>query len=91
MEEALWEYRMPYRMLTQEIPYPLAFGVEAVFPLECQIPPLRLAIPQKVCLMCFQVGDQVIELRRPIITSHKSGQIHLEVEMGICYIRISFK
>ncbi|XP_015075475.1 uncharacterized protein LOC107019515 [Solanum pennellii] len=93
----------------------LAFGVEAVLPLERQIPSLRLAIQEglteeenarlrlaesealdekrleaqqnlecyqarvsrafnkKVHLRCFQVGDKVLAVRRPIITSHKSG------------------
>ena len=115
MEEALWAYRTTYRTPTQATPYSLAFGVEAVLPLERQIPSLRLAIQEglteeenarlrlaelealdekrleaqqnlecyqarlsrafnkKVRLRCFQVGDQVLAVRRPIITSHKSG------------------
>ncbi|XP_015077301.1 uncharacterized protein LOC107021202 [Solanum pennellii] len=115
MEEALWAYRTTYRTPTQATPYSLAFGVEAVLPLERQIPSLRLAIQEglteeenarlrlaelealdekrleaqqnlecyqarlsrafnkKVRLRCFQVGVQVLAVRRPIITSHKSG------------------
>ncbi|TMX02711.1 hypothetical protein EJD97_020242, partial [Solanum chilense] len=46
MEEALWAYRTTYRTPTQEIPYSLAFVVETVLPLECQIPSLRLAIQE---------------------------------------------
>jgi len=46
MEEALWAYRTTYHTLTQAIPYSLAFGVEAVLPLERQIPSLRLAIQE---------------------------------------------
>ena len=44
MEEALWAYRITYRTSTQDTPYSLAFRVEAVLPLERQIPSLRLAI-----------------------------------------------
>ncbi|XP_059310221.1 uncharacterized protein LOC132061409 [Lycium ferocissimum] len=44
MEEALWAYRTTYRTPTQATPYSLAYGVEAVLPLERQIPSLRLAI-----------------------------------------------
>ena len=104
-----------YRTPTQATPYSLAFGVEAVLPLEHQIPSLRLVIQEgfteeenarlrlaelealdekrlqaqqnlecyqarlsrafnkKVHLRCFKVGDQVLAVRRPIITSHKSG------------------
>ncbi|XP_049367917.1 uncharacterized protein LOC125832764 [Solanum verrucosum] len=42
MEEALRGYRTTYRTPTQATPYSLAFGVEAVLPLEHQIPSLRL-------------------------------------------------
>ncbi|XP_059277686.1 uncharacterized protein LOC132031802 [Lycium ferocissimum] len=115
MEEALWAYRTTYRTPTQATPYSLAYGVEAVLPLERQIPSLRLAIQEglteeenarlrlaelealdekrleaqqnlecyqarlsrafnkKVRLRSFQVGDQVLAVRRPIIVSHKSG------------------
>lgn len=46
MEEALWAYRTTYRTPTQETPYSLVYGVEAVLPLERQIPSLRLAIQE---------------------------------------------
>ncbi|XP_049368010.1 uncharacterized protein LOC125832867 [Solanum verrucosum] len=114
MEEVLWAYRMTHRTPTQATLYSLVFGTEAVFPLERQIPLLRLAIQEglteeenvclcleeleslndkrleaqqslecyqarlsrafnkKVRLRSFQVGDQVLAVRRPIIISHKS-------------------
>ncbi|XP_019197183.1 PREDICTED: uncharacterized protein LOC109191059 [Ipomoea nil] len=46
MEEALWAYRTTYRTPTQSTPYSLVNGVEAVLPLERQIPSLRLAIQE---------------------------------------------
>ncbi|XP_019167861.1 PREDICTED: uncharacterized protein LOC109163566 [Ipomoea nil] len=46
MEEALWAYRTTYRTPTQSTPYSLVYGVEAVWPLERQIPSLRLAIQE---------------------------------------------
>ncbi|XP_060200582.1 uncharacterized protein LOC132628835 [Lycium barbarum] len=46
MEDALWAYRTTYRTPTQAIPYSLVYGVEAVLPLERQIPSLRLAIQE---------------------------------------------
>ncbi|XP_060194995.1 uncharacterized protein LOC132624194 [Lycium barbarum] len=115
MEEALWAYRTTYRTPTQATPYLPVYVVEAVLPLERQIPSLRLAIQEgltdeenarlrleelealdekrleaqqslecyqarlsrsfnkRVRLRCFQVGDQVLVVRRPIITSHRSG------------------
>nr|XP_016464104.1 PREDICTED: protein NYNRIN-like [Nicotiana tabacum] len=44
MEEALWAYRTTYRTPTQATHYSLVNGVEAVLPLERQIPSLRLVI-----------------------------------------------
>ncbi|XP_070058084.1 uncharacterized protein [Nicotiana tomentosiformis] len=38
MEEALWAYRTTHCTLTQTTPYALVYGVEAVLPLERQIP-----------------------------------------------------
>ena len=44
--EALWAYRTTYRTPTQATPYSLIYGVEAVLPLERQIPSLRIAIQE---------------------------------------------
>ena len=41
--EALWAYRTTHRTPTQATPYVLVYGVEAVLPLERQIPSLRIA------------------------------------------------
>ncbi|XP_070049153.1 uncharacterized protein [Nicotiana tomentosiformis] len=112
MEESLWAYRTTHCTPTQATPYSLVYRVEAVLPLERQIPSLRLAIQEGITkenarlrlaklealdekrleaqqsLECyqarlsrafnkrvrpisFQVGDQVLAIRRPIITSHK--------------------
>ncbi|KAL0396596.1 UNVERIFIED_CONTAM: hypothetical protein Scaly_0108000 [Sesamum calycinum] len=113
--EALWAYRTTVRTPTQATPYALVYGVEAVLPLEQQIPSLRIAIQEglteeenarirleelealdekrleaqqrlecyqarlsrafnkKVRLRSFQVGDLVLAVRRPIITTHRTG------------------
>ena len=47
-EEALWAYRTTYRTPTQATPYSLVYGVEAVLPLERQIPSLRIAIEARI-------------------------------------------
>ncbi|XP_070005329.1 uncharacterized protein [Nicotiana sylvestris] len=117
-------YRTTHRMPTQATPYSLVYGVEAVLPLERQIPSLRLAIQdeitdkenarlqlaelealdekrleaqqslecyqarlfrafnKRVCPRSFQVGDQVLAVRRPIITSHKPVGSSLQNLMG---------
>ncbi|KAI3459819.1 hypothetical protein Pfo_016482 [Paulownia fortunei] len=45
-KEALWAYRTTFRTPTQAIPYALVYGVEAIVPLEQQIPSLRIAIQE---------------------------------------------
>ncbi|KAK4388594.1 hypothetical protein Sango_2466000 [Sesamum angolense] len=113
--EALWAYKTTVKTPTQVTPYALVYGVEAVLPLEQQIPSLRIAIQEglteeknaqirleelealdekrleaqqrlecyqarlsrafnkKVRLRSFQVGDLVLAVRRPIITTHRMG------------------
>ncbi|KAL0318135.1 UNVERIFIED_CONTAM: hypothetical protein Scaly_2862800 [Sesamum calycinum] len=44
--EALWVYRTTVRTPTQATPYAQVYGVEAVLPLEQQIPSLRIAIQE---------------------------------------------
>ena len=115
VEEALWAYRTTNRMPTQATSYSLVYGVEAVLPLECQIPSRRIAIQEdlfnednvrlrleelealdqkrlkaqqrvecyqahvsrafnkKVRPRLFQAGDLVLAIRRPIITTHRTG------------------
>ncbi|XP_071914032.1 uncharacterized protein [Coffea arabica] len=46
IDETLWTYRTTYRTPTQATPYALVYGVEAVLPLEQQIPSLRIAIQE---------------------------------------------
>ena len=44
--EALWAYRTIFRTPTQATPFSLVYGVEAVLPLERQIPSLQIAIQE---------------------------------------------
>ncbi|KAM2332265.1 hypothetical protein ACFX1X_022845 [Malus domestica] len=46
ISEALWAYQTTHRTLTQATPYSLVYGVEALLPLESQIPSLRMAIQE---------------------------------------------
>ena len=46
VEEVLWAYRTTYRTPTQATPYSLVHGVEAILPLERQIPSSRIAIQE---------------------------------------------
>ena len=46
IREALWAYQTTFRTPTQARPYSLVYGVEAILPLECQIPSLWIAIQE---------------------------------------------
>ncbi|KAM1908815.1 hypothetical protein ACFX1X_028672 [Malus domestica] len=48
ISEALWAYRTTHKTPTQAMPYSLVYGVEAVLPLESQIPSLRMAIQESL-------------------------------------------
>ncbi|KAL0292482.1 UNVERIFIED_CONTAM: hypothetical protein Sradi_6987100 [Sesamum radiatum] len=48
--EALWAYRTTHRTATQATPYSLVYGVEAVLPLESQIPSLRIGIQEELTI-----------------------------------------
>ena len=41
---ALWAYRTSYKTSIQSTPFRLAFGLEAVMPVEFQVPSLRIQI-----------------------------------------------
>jgi transposase InsO family protein len=41
---ALWAYRMSVKTATGFSPFQLVYGLEAVLPIECQIPSLKLAV-----------------------------------------------
>ena len=41
---ALWAYRTSVKTATSFSPFQLVYGLEAVFPIECQIPSLKLAV-----------------------------------------------
>ena len=49
LREVLWAYRTSYRMPTQPTSYALVYGVEAVLPLEIQIPSLHIAMQEGFC------------------------------------------
>ncbi|GAA0163242.1 hypothetical protein LIER_19154 [Lithospermum erythrorhizon] len=61
-------------------PNALVYGVEAVLPLEVQIPSLRMSLisksyNNKVCQWSYQVGDMVLAVKRPIYTLRKNEKM----------------
>ncbi|KAG9447595.1 hypothetical protein H6P81_013723 [Aristolochia fimbriata] len=66
--EALWAYRITYRTPTESTPYSLVYGVEAMLPLEIQIPSLRVALREGLTeeeniRLCLQELESLDEKR----------------------------
>ena len=53
----MWAYRVTVRTPTQSTPYSLVFGIEAVLPLEVELPALRVAIHDEL------TQDEQVRLR----------------------------
>ena len=41
---ARWAYRMSVKTTTGFTPFQLTYGLESIFPIECEIPSLKLAV-----------------------------------------------
>ena len=48
LHSALWAYRTSYKTSIQSTPFRLAFGLEAVMPVEFQVPSLRIQIRERL-------------------------------------------
>jgi hypothetical protein len=61
----LWAYRTSVKTATSFSPFQLVYGLEAVLPIECQIPSLKLAVellsdtsPLEECLLYLEQLDE---------------------------------
>ena len=48
LHSALWAYRTSYKTSIQSTPFRLAFGLEAIMPVEFQVPSLRIQIRERL-------------------------------------------
>jgi Integrase core domain len=62
LQEALWAYQITYRTPTPATPYTLAFRVEAVLPLEVELPSLRVAMQNDMTMdECQQLRSDELD------------------------------
>ncbi|GAA0154045.1 hypothetical protein LIER_12138 [Lithospermum erythrorhizon] len=78
MEEALWAYRTTYRTPTQITTYSLVYGVEAVLPLEVQIPSLRVVVNEGI------TTEEVVHLRLQELDSLDKQRLNAQQRLE-CY------
>ena len=48
MKTALWAYRTTFKTSIQSTPFRMAFGLEAVMPIEFQVPSLRVQVKERL-------------------------------------------
>jgi hypothetical protein len=72
---SLWAYRTSIKTATGFSPFQLVYGLEAVFPIECQIPSLKLAVqllPDTSLLEeCLLYLEQLNEQHRDVALANK--------------------
>ncbi|KAL0301970.1 UNVERIFIED_CONTAM: hypothetical protein Sradi_6473800 [Sesamum radiatum] len=76
--EALWAYRTTVRTPTQATPYALVYGVEAVLPLEQQIPSLRIVIKEGL------TEEENAQVRLEVLKALNEKRLETQQMLG-CY------
>ena len=82
LPEALWAYRITCRTPTQATPYSLVYGVEAVLPLEIEIPSLRVALQQGI------TNDEKIRLRLDELDALDEKRLHAHQSLELYQARM---
>ena len=59
---ALWDYRTSVKTANSFTPFQLVYGLEAIFPIECEIPSLKLAI--QLLPETFALEERLVELEK---------------------------
>ena len=81
---ALWAYRTLVKTDTSFTPFQLVYGVEAIFPIECEIPSLRIAVqllPETSSLEARLVElEHLDETRRDAATANATHKHHVKLQ-----------
>ena len=76
LDAALWAYRTTFKVTTKQTPFALVYGVEAILPIEIEIPSLRIAIDDR-WPVSKSIYDRVLMLEGLDETRRLSAQ-HIE-------------
>ena len=87
---ALWAYRTSVKTATGFTAFQLVYGMEALFPIECEIPSLRIAIqllPETSALEARLVElEHLDETRRDAATTNEAHKrrVKLQYDKSVC-------
>ena len=92
----LWAYQTSVKTATGFTPFQLVYGVEAIFPIECEIPSLKIAVqllPETFALEARLVElEQLDETRRDAATTNEAHKRRVKLQYDkFVYPRISSK
>ena len=76
LNAALWAYRTTFKVTTKQTPFALVYGIEAILPIEIEIPSLRIAIEARLPVS-ESIHDRVLMLEGLNETRRLSAQ-HIE-------------
>ena len=81
---ALWAYWTLVKTAIGFTLFQLVYGLEAIFPIECEIPSLRLAVqllPETSALEARLVElEQLDETRRDVATANEAHKCHVKMQ-----------
>ena len=81
---ALWAYRTLVKTTTSFTPFQLVYGLEAIFPIECDIPSLKLTVqllPETSSLEARLVElEQLDETRRDAATANEAHKCRVKLQ-----------
>lgn len=78
LNAALWAYRTTFKVTTKQTPFALVYGIEAILPIEIEIPSLRIAIEARLPVS-KSIWDRVLMLEGLSEARRLSAQ-HIETD-----------
>ena len=81
---ALWAYQTSVKIATSFTPFQLVYSVEAIFPIECEIPSLKIAVqllPKTSALETRLVElEDLDETRRDVAIANEAHKHHVTLQ-----------
>jgi len=76
LPSALWAYRTTFKVTTNQTPFALVYGIEAMLPIELEIPSLRIAVDSRLTV-AESLSDRLLMLES-LSERRRASVQHLE-------------